>query len=203
MSFVNAALCYLLLFRLAVIMAGILSIFWGYKLFCKGIGASAHEETGSTIESSIGAGKITVKNAAPGTCFALFGALLMIVTMIQGRPSVTLDTLSKWQSKNGAEESTEASQSEKLVMRGEGGTSLDMLTLQGIEFERKGDTANAQRSYEAAVKQMAEPMNDLAWLYLKSGRAKDAVGLATFAVQLRPNEARYVDTLEKARQAVR
>lgn len=211
MSFVNAALCYLLLFRLAIIVAGVLCVVLGYRLFCKGIGTSASGDAGSTIESSIGISKITLKNAAPGTCFALFGALLLIVTMIQGRPSVTLDTLSRWQTNDGAKESNgtsqvesaETSREQKLVMRGGDQDSITMLTNQGKEFEGKNDIANAQRSYEDAVKQMAEPMNDLAWLYFKSGRAKDALGLATIAVQLRPDESRYRDTFEKARQAAR
>lgn len=204
MSFVNAALCYLLLFRLAIIFAAVLCVVLGYRLFCRGIGPSASADASSTVESSIGIGKIILRNAAPGTCFALFGALLLIVTMIQGRPSVALDTLSKWQTTSGTEEPTEASQSEqKLVMRGEGQDLLSELTAHGIEYEKKNDSANAQRSYEDAVKQMAEPMNNLAWIYLNSGRVKEAVGLATIAVQLRPDEGRYIDTLEKARQAAR
>ena len=48
---------------------------------------------------------------------------------------------------------------------------------------------------------MAEPMNDLAWIYLNSNRAKQALGLASMAVQLRPDESRFADTLSKARAA--
>jgi hypothetical protein len=204
MSFLSAALCYLLLFRLSIVAAGIVSIALGYRLFCKGIGLQASGDTGSTIESSLGPVKIAAWKVAPGTCYALFGALLLIVMMVQARPSVTLDTLSKWQIKSDTEESTGGSQSQKVVMKGgEGQNSIDMLTAQGIEFEGKKDTANAQRSYEDAVKKMAEPMNDLAWIYLNSGRAKDAIGLATLAVQLRPGEDRYIDTLQKARQAMK
>jgi hypothetical protein len=203
MTFVNAVLWYLLIFRLAIIAAGVLGIILGYRLFCKGIGISVAGDTGSTIESSIGITKFTVKNAAPGTAFSLFGAILLIVTMIQGRPSVTLDTLSKWQAKAGTEESAESVQSQKLVMRGNGEDSFGLLVAQGIDFDRKHDTADAQRSYENAVKQIAEPINNLAWIYLNSGRSKDAVGLATLAVQLRPDESRYVDTLDKARAAAR
>ena len=39
--------------------------------------------------------QLTVKNAAPGTAFALFGAILIIVMLIQSSPSVTLQTLTK------------------------------------------------------------------------------------------------------------
>ena len=46
---------------------------------------------------------------------------------------------------------------------------------------------------------MAEPMNDLAWIYLGSHRTDQALGLANLAVQLRPDEPRYMDTLKKAR----
>ena len=175
----------------------------GYRLFCKGIGVSAARGSGSSIESSIGISKFTIRNAAPGTAFALFGAILLIVTMVQGSPSVTLDTLTKWQPKDGTGEISESEQSQKLVMRGNAQDSMSVLVAQGIDFDRRGDTANAQRSYENAVKQIAEPINNLAWIYFNSGRSKDAVGLATLAVQLRPDEQRYLDTLQKARSAVR
>ncbi len=106
---------------------------------------SATDDAGSTIETSIGITKLTVKNAAPRTAFALFGALLLVVTMIQGRPSVTLDSLSKWQAKTGGAESLEDTRSQNLVMRGDGNDLFGLLAAQGIDYERAGtqQTLNA------------------------------------------------------------
>lgn len=70
-------------------------------------------------------------------------------------------------------------------------------TKQGIEYERSGDTTSTEAAYQQAVTAMAEPMNDLAWLYFKSGRANEALGLATIASQLRPDEPKYRDTMDK------
>jgi hypothetical protein len=202
MSFVDAALCYLLVFRLSIVAAGMLSLVLGYKLFLKGSETFAKSTAGTTIESSIGIGKFTVRNAAPGTAFALFGVCLLMITLVQGRPLVTLETLSQWQGKVGADESNETTGKEKIELRGSGG-AIEQLTAEGVEFARKGDNANAQRAFEEAVTDMAEPMNDLAWIYLGSGHAKEALSLATVAVQLRPNEPRYLDTLAKVSSATK
>ena len=86
-------------------------------------------------------------------------------------------------------------------MRGSGQDSISLLTASGKDLEAKGDTAGAERAYREAVTTVAEPVNDLAWLYLGNGQVKDAVGLANLAVQLRPDEPRYVDTLEKVKAA--
>src|SRR5271157_2374657 len=195
MTFVNAVLLYLLLFRVAIVAAAVVSVVLGYKLFCRGIGTATGGGAGSTIESSIVGARLTVKNAAPGTAFALFGAILIVVMLIQSSPSVTWESMSKWRPSSAAQGPAENEQTNKIVMRGSEQDTIASLTALGIEYEKNGDTANAERSYAKAVAVMAEPINDLAWLYFRSGRVKEAVGLATLAVQLRPDEPRYQDTL--------
>lgn len=205
MNFVGAAILYLVVFRLAIVVAGIISVVLGYKLLCRGIGLAKGSGESSTIEGSAVGVRFSVKNAAPGTAFALFGATLLVVMLVQSSPSVTLETLSRWQAKVHEGAQTENSDSERLIMRGseQDQNSIWFLTAQGIEYEKGGDTANAERAYGKAVALMAEPMNDLAWIYLSTGRAKDAVGLAALAVQLRPSEPRFADTLRKAHAATR
>jgi hypothetical protein len=188
----------LLFSRLALVATGFMSMVLGYKLLCRGIGLPKTSGQGSTIESSIAGAKISVKNAAPGTAFALFGAILLVVMLIQSSPSVTLETISKWKTGSDAQLGAENTQTAKLTLRSNDQNSILALTLAGKEYERRGDTANAERSYRDAVTQIAEPINDLAWLYLQSGRAKDAVGLAKLAVQIKPDEPRYADTFSKA-----
>ena len=203
MTFVDVAFAYLLMSRLAILAAGVVCVVLGYKLFCKGIGTSSSSGPGSTIESSVVGARFSVKNAAPGTAFALFGAILIVVMLIQSSPSVTLETMSKWKTSTEAQRPGASEQTEKLVMRGNGQDSISSLTAQGIEYEKRGDTANAERAYRQAVTLVAEPINDLAWIYVGSGRAKEAIGLATIAVQLRPDEPRFADTLAKANAAAK
>jgi tetratricopeptide (TPR) repeat protein len=203
MNFVDVVLIYLLMSRLAILTAGVVSVFLGYKLFCRGIGASRSSGSDSTIESSVVGVRFLLKNTAPGTAFALFGAILIVVMLIQSSPSVTLETVSKWKASTESQQSETNEQAEKLVLRGNEQDSMPSLTAQGVEYEKRGDTANAERAYRKAVTLMAEPINDLAWLYVGSGRAKQAIGLATLAVQLRPDELRFADTLAKAKAAAK
>ena len=203
MKFLDFALLYLLLFRLSIVAAGIVSVILGYKLFAKGLGGTLGREANSTIEASVVGTKVAIKNAAPGTAFALFGAAILVVMMIQNAPSVTYDTLSKLQAGASGDQGAQEEQSEKVVLRGNEQNSVSMLTAQGQEFERQGDLANAERSYQQAVDTVAAPANNLALLYLKSGRAKDALGLASIAVQLGPEEQKYKDTQDQLKKAVK
>ncbi len=205
MSFTQGVMLYLFFSRLLIVAAGVTSLILGYRLFVRGI-QTRPGEAGSTIESSVAGAHFTVKNAAPGTAFALFGAMLVIVMLVQSSPSVTLETLNKYRTTaepaaSASEPQTPSETSEKLTIRGEDQNTISSITKQGIELERRNDLADAERAYREAVTTMAEPMNDLAWIYLGSNRAKEALGLAGLAVQLRPDEPRYADTLNKARSA--
>jgi hypothetical protein len=123
--------------------------------------------------------------------------------MVEGRPSVTLHTLLAAGGGVVGEQPNGMVRDERVDLRSAPMDSFGRLTAEGIDFDRRGDSARAQRSYELALEQMAEPINNLAWLYLRASRAKDAAGLAMLAVELRPDEPRYVDTLEKARIALK
>lgn len=92
-------LIYAALFRLAMIGAGVFAIVLGYKLFVRGVMPEGR------TDSELGAGeiKLTVKNAAPGTCFALFGAAMVSVMLIQGNPQLVFDR----QASGGTKEHTE------------------------------------------------------------------------------------------------
>lgn len=73
-------LVYAIAYRMAVIGAGTLFMFFGYRLFMQGIisgeGAEMGGEHGET--------KFWIKNAAPGTFFALFGTMLIGLMVWQG-----------------------------------------------------------------------------------------------------------------------
>ena len=80
------AVTYLLSFRLAIVVLGGLSIYLGYRLFThalspSGRGADADTEISGRFKDA----EITLRNAAPGTCFAAFGAALTI-SVLAGSP---------------------------------------------------------------------------------------------------------------------
>ncbi len=72
---------------------------------------------------------------------------------------------------------------------------FDNAVQKGLEYDRQNDTANAVTSYEEAMTEAAAPMNQLAWDYLQQGKVEDALPLARLAVQLRPGQAAFLDTL--------
>jgi tetratricopeptide (TPR) repeat protein len=74
------------------------------------------------------------------------------------------------------------------------------LIQQGRAAEHQGDTTRAMAAYRRAIDQVAFPLNQLAWLLsLQPQTPEDqralALPLARLAVQLRPDEAEYLDTL--------
>lgn len=89
MDLSTSFLIYTTLFRLAVVAAGVLIIVLGYRLFLHGLAAS--DETDASIEG--GGFKLTLKNAAPGTSFALFGAVLISVMVIRASPELDITSV--------------------------------------------------------------------------------------------------------------
>ena len=87
MNVTSYFIIYLIIFRLAIIAAGILTVFWGYRLFCKGIWPAGDK---STFDAKLANARFTLKNAAPGTFFALFGIIVISIMLYQGNPELTL-----------------------------------------------------------------------------------------------------------------
>jgi hypothetical protein len=180
-------------FRGAVIGAGVTSMVLGYRLYCKGVLAEAAKD--STIEARAGTAGLTLKNAAPGTAFALFGAALIATMTVQGMPE-----FSRKPSSVGAQDGS-AKSSDSITLRGEDQVTLHTLTQRGQEAERLHKPDEAVMAYEQAVSQIAVPINNLAWLYLQSNAAARALPLARLATQLGPGEgASRLDTLATALQ---
>jgi len=78
--------------------------------------------------------------------------------------------------------------------------TLHGLIQQGRAAEQQGDTTQAMAAYRRAIDQVAFPLNELAWLGSRQQQTPEALRelalpLARLAVQLRPDEAEYLDTL--------
>jgi tetratricopeptide (TPR) repeat protein len=190
MSMASEFLLYLTAFRLAIIAAGTVSIVLGYRLFVRGVFSPGIPGQDVSVEAHAGGSGFTLRNAAPGTGFGLFGVLLIVVMLVQGSPELTYETLKK------ASGSEEASGSAKLVMRG-GDTpdSFTSLVNKGLSLEKAGESAQAMDAYKRALSIVAVPMNQLAWLYLQQHQADSALPLARLAAQLSPDNPAFLDTL--------
>ncbi len=95
-TLIYATLLYLIGFRLLVILLGGMSIYLGYRLFAQAMGKSrktADNATGADMEAQFGEyNRLNLKNAAPGTFFAAFGAAMVIVILAGSPPSFTFKT---------------------------------------------------------------------------------------------------------------
>jgi len=66
-------------YKLACLAVGSLSCLLGYRLFKAGIWGSSGDVTAKFLKTSL-----VVKNAAPGTFFAIVGALIICFTVYKG-----------------------------------------------------------------------------------------------------------------------
>lgn len=71
-------------FRIAVIAAGTVFMYLGYRLLVLGV----MPPEGTAIEGGVGGVRLTVKNAAPGTLFCLFGSILIGMMLFNGNPEL-------------------------------------------------------------------------------------------------------------------
>lgn len=218
MSVSTSFIIYVILFRLSIIIAGIISIILGYRLFCRGIESEKSAGRGAELNAEIGNTKFTLKNAAPGIFFALFGVVIISIMFAAGGPELTLKTLRK--SAENCQTTGEASETDlleqeikmqgndkdvlsdflekELKMRGNNQDALSNFTKRGLDFEGEKNTTKAIEYYEKALSVMAAPMNNLAWLYLEKGIIREALPLSRMAAQFTPNDARHLDTYATA-----
>jgi tetratricopeptide (TPR) repeat protein len=192
MDIASAFMIYVTLFRLAIIAAGVVSIVLGYRLFARAVWRADGSDQGTTLNANIAGSGFTLKNAAPGTFFALFGVLVISIMFAKGSPEFTLEMLKNAALTEGKAEPEPAIS--RLVLRGQDST-LQSFTQKGIEAERQRDTTGAMAAYQEALLLMATPMNHLAWLYQQHGRLDEALPLAQLAVQFTSEKAEFLDTL--------
>ncbi len=75
---------YLLIYRLAVLLLGSLSIYLGYRLFIKGFDQKSG--TGEEMSAQFGTVSLSLKNASPGIFFATFGVAITTVILMASPP---------------------------------------------------------------------------------------------------------------------
>ncbi len=66
-------------YKLISLIAGSVVVYLGYRLFAKGIWGNA-----GNLEAEFGDNKLLLKKAAPGTFFALFGTVIISITLYKG-----------------------------------------------------------------------------------------------------------------------
>ncbi|CAN2047830.1 Tetratricopeptide repeat protein [Candidatus Magnetomoraceae bacterium gMMP-1] len=199
MSFISEFIIYLILFRLSIITVGAISIVLGYRLFCRGI--LSEGSSGSAFEGKVGSSQFILKNAAPGTFFALFGVIIICVMVASGSPEMTLEFINKAEqnkartSENETQPGISSARIRGTEKGGEDKGGLVAATQKGIYYEEEKDIEKAIEAYKEALNMLADPMNYLAWLYHEQGERDKALPLARLAVEIAPDNPHALDTL--------
>lgn len=177
MSHLSDLINYILIFRLAIVLAGVVCIVLGYLLFARGVfpQAAGGNAQGQDVHASVFAGRFSLKNAAPGTCFAVLGAFLIITMLLKDSPEVLLKQ-----------------------------ADLD-LQLRGEPALQPAEEANRPHDANGVITDLisAAPMfNDYAWTLHEARReAERAELLARLAVLSAPDNKNFRDTLTRIQQS--
>jgi len=184
-------LIYVTLFRLAIITAGIISIVLGYRLFCKGVWPNLGEQ-GTTFDAEVVGAHFTLKNAAPGTLFALFGVII-ISFMLASMPEFTSESLNQ---------ATQVNNKTYLNMRNgdnkqmtDDSNSIKFFTQTCQNLYKNGKTKEAITACQQATDLAAYSLNTLAWLYQEQKKFTEAKALAKAAITITPKNTGTLRTL--------
>jgi len=197
MDLYNSFIIYLILFRLSIIFTGLVSIYFGYQLFVKGVFLSGvYRGEGSTnIDANIGGNSFNIKNATPGTIFALFGVILISVMVWKGSPELLKEDLQSFDKEKDEIIST------KLTLRSDDEDSEKIKTM--MQETIQGHMANggalnflySKGNYKEALLSIANNLNGLAWEYKEEGKLDKALPMSKLAVSISPEDPNFLDTL--------
>lgn len=180
---------YLTIHRVLVFAAGILSITLGYRLLLHGLPRGAESGGAQALEARVGNTRIVAKNLAPGSLFALFGAVLVAGMALYRPPEITFDQVDK----GGARA--------QASLRGEERAADRDSETAAVRLLEKGDRGAAGAMAARIGKASAERWNNLAWVLGAAGGNTDvALALAQAAVAADPGSAEYLHTLATVRR---
>ncbi len=198
-------LIYALIFRLAIIAAGIVCIILGYRLFADGI--KRREET--NVNAQAGPVKLTLDNAGPGSIFACFGAVIIVVMLSHGNPELVLEDIQVLMKGSQQDSSPTEMRIGGMTLKG-GNDNKPSETLQrfnqafdeAVQQQQDGDIEAAVKTYNKALSESEVPLgkavaalNQLAWIYREQHRIDEALALVRVATTVKKNIPEYFDTL--------
>jgi tetratricopeptide (TPR) repeat protein len=171
---------YAALFRLAIIASGFGCVVMGYRLFVMGV----MPKNGSQIDAQAGDIRLSLKNAAPGTCFAAFGVILIITMLVQGNPG---KKIVETQTIKGVE---------RVVTWRSDTQDIQNAMILGLQHQQAGKLDEAIQAYAMPLKDSSLPLGvaatmlrAIAGVYLTLGRLEEAIAYASLANQADPDSA--------------
>ena len=192
LSLYSSFLIYAAFFRCIVIIAGVVCIILGYKLLLKGI--LPPPTTNATAE--LGTIKLSVKNAAPGTCFALFGVWIIVSMLIHGNPELVLEGVS-----SSIKDVTNPI-SVRLKGPSNAQNNFDAYYQEGLKHEASANYAESRKAFSLALAEpdltfdtAARALNQVAWGYLQEARLDEAIAISRVSILADQTNADFLDTM--------
>ncbi len=182
-------LIYVIIFRLAIITAGIISIVLGYRLFCKGVWPDLDKQQGTAFDAKVAGAHFTLKNAAPGTLFALFGVII-IIFMSASMPEFTLKGLDQ-----ATQIKTELKMRNGDNQKVDDNNTIKVLTQTCQNHYENGKTEEAITACHQAAILATDSLNMLAWLYQDQKQFTEAQTLAKASITITPKNTIALHTL--------
>jgi tetratricopeptide (TPR) repeat protein len=209
MDLITGFLIYALLFRLAIIITGLVSIILGYRLFACNVSTSASLGNESNVHAQYGKTKLILSNVGSGTAFALFGASIIIAMLWKGSPELLFEDVTRMQgSARGGESVARAPENQlNFIMKGNGNDTpsehlhrfkariRDALQIQDTQAAIEMYSNILSESNEIPLGEAVALLNNLALLYRKQNRVIEAVALARVATTVNQKNPEYFDTL--------
>lgn len=184
---------YLAAHRLMMFVAGTVSIVLGYRLLMAGLSSDVPmkanaEPKDQLLSARLWGATFSMRNLAPGTAFAFFGAAMLTGVAIHRPPEIKFENIA-----------TGGSRSE---FRGTPMAAAGASTVDAIQLVRNGETVAGLTLARKAIRRLADELNDIAWvLVTANGDAKLALSLSEAAVAIDERNATYLDTLATALSA--
>jgi len=204
---------YALIFRLGVLFCGTVSIVLGYKLYCKGL--YSNQDTNKTdqdknktdIKARFAGLRLSIKNAGPGTIFALFG-LLMIYSMIEnGNPELVMEKYLKQPDdaldvmETPKQDNKDRHQIIKYSLRGDNQEQCQFCVLlkEADAYKKEKNVQGELNAYSKALQMTSTPLNTMANILLDNDKTQltEALSLVNAAIVLNNEDAKYWDTKAK------
>lgn len=171
---------YALTFRIVTIATGLACVYMGYRLFVLGV----MPREGSDIDAQSDQIRLTIRNAAPGTCFAFFGAAIIIAMVVSGVPNLSTSSTPD-----------DDGEGRVLELRGDE-QALESLVNHGQALADAGDLEGAIAAFAGALSDNSmslrlakAPLMGLASVYRKQSRLEEAIAYARLVAQSSPDDA--------------
>lgn len=191
---------YAAIFRLAIIFVGGLALYWGFKLF---IVNPSHGGESSEISAELAGNKISIKHAAPGTFFVLFGTFVIGLMLYQGNPEYVKTTVPKAETAN-----TQESFGSQTMVKSDNSSFnstafRERLNGAFLEYRVNPDKARTMllallHDPELPVGEASSVFHALAEDALATNDHDRALTYASLATGIQPEKSSYAKTLQTA-----